>query len=77
MDDPFDPATMTPEERAREVAAILAAGYLRRRAIRVLAGPTPNPEGVPPGTAETPCSPENDLDEPGDQTPPCVPGERS
>ena len=31
MQDPFDPAAMTPEERDQEVASILATGYLRLR----------------------------------------------
>jgi hypothetical protein len=62
MQDPSDPAAMTPEERTREVAAILATGYLRLR----------TPGGVPLSSR----SPEKDLEEPGDQAPPWVPGER-
>lgn len=56
MQDPFETATMTPEERAREVAAILARGYLRYSATR--------PKQAPPST-------ENALDESGNQTAPC------
>jgi hypothetical protein len=35
VQDPFDPAVMTPQARMREVAEILAQGYLRHRALRV------------------------------------------
>jgi hypothetical protein len=62
MQDPTDPAAMTPEERTREVAAILATGYLRLR--------------VPGGAPLSPRSPRKDLEEPGDQAPPCAAGER-
>jgi hypothetical protein len=62
MQDPHDPASMTPEERTREVASILATGYLRLRA--------------PGGAPLSPRSPQKDLEEPGDQAPPWVPGER-
>ena len=68
MQDPFDPASMTPEERDREVAAILATGYLRLRRLRADSGP-PAP-ALPPG------SPEKSLEHPGDQAPPCPAGER-
>ena len=69
MQDPFDPAAMTPEERDQEVASILATGYLRLR--RLGAPSTPPDPALPPG------SPESSLEQPGDQAPPCVPGERS
>ncbi len=59
--DPFDPALMTPDERAREVAAILARGYLRLRAFGA------------PGSVR---SPENSLAQARDQPPSCAPGER-
>jgi len=68
MQDPTDPAAMTPEERDQEVAAILATGYLR---LRRLGAP-----GTPPAAALPAGSPENSLEQPGDQAPPCVPGER-
>ena len=43
----LDPGDMTPEERAREVAAILAQGYLRLRENGPLPGDSaPKPEGV-------------------------------
>jgi len=58
MKNPFDTATMTPEERQREVAEILARGYLRHVAAR--------PREAPPST-------ENALDASGDQTPQCAP----
>ena len=68
MQDPFDPAAMTPEERDQEVASILATGYLRLR--RLGAPSTPPDAALPPG------SPESPLEPPGDHPPPCVPGER-
>ena len=34
MQDPFDPDAMTPEQRERELAELLATGYLRHRALR-------------------------------------------
>ena len=68
MQDPFDPAAMTPEERDQEVAAILATGYLR---LRRLVGPS-----GPPAPALPPSSPQNSLEPPGDQAPPCPAGER-
>ena len=58
MRDPFDAATMTPEERAREVSAILARGYLRHL-------------GTHP--KEATASTENALDGSGPQTPQCAP----
>ena len=39
MRDPADPDRMAPEERVREIAAILAAGYLRLRDARA-SGPS-------------------------------------
>lgn len=62
MQDPFDTAMTTAGERTREVAAILARGYLRLCAMR--------PKEPPPST-------ENALDESGDQSPPCVTPDRS
>jgi hypothetical protein len=54
-----DPARLSPEDRAREVASILARGYLRHRT----------------AVALSPRSPESSLESLGDQAPPCVPGE--
>lgn len=68
MQDSFDPASMTPEDRDREVASILATGYLRLRRLRADIGP-PAP-ALPPG------SPEKSLEQSGDQAPPCPAGER-
>ena len=48
--DPTDPAYMTPEERVRELAAILAAGVLRlhrRAAIPVLPDSQIPPDSAP------------------------------
>ncbi len=67
MQDPLDPAAMTPEERARAVASILAAGYLRHRALRAPAGASP---AAPDTSPET----EKGLDRPGDQAALCAPG---
>ncbi len=33
MQDPFDPDSMTPEQRERELAELLATGYLRHRTL--------------------------------------------
>ena len=33
MQDPLDPDSMTPEERERELAELLATGYLRHRTL--------------------------------------------
>jgi len=44
--DPTDPTDLQPEQRQREVAAILAAGLIRIREEQVRAGP---PSRVPPG----------------------------
>ena len=35
MQNPTDPALMTPDERMREVAGILSRGYFRHREMRV------------------------------------------
>jgi hypothetical protein len=59
--DPFDPADMTPDERSREVAGLLARGYLRLLRKRA---------------REPSAFTENALGESGDHAPPYVPGER-
>jgi hypothetical protein len=74
MQDPLDPAAMTPEERAREVASILAAGYLRHRALRAPAGAPPAIHGAPPPVPDTSPETEKGLDRPGDQAALCGPG---
>ena len=59
MQDPFDPDAMTPEARAREVAELLATGYLRHRALRARdQGNTCVP--APPGAGLR--QPENEVD---------------
>ena len=59
MQDPFDPDAMTPEARTREVASILATGYLRHRALRARdVGNTCAP--APPGADLR--QPENEVD---------------
>ena len=55
-----DPATMSPADRALEVAVILARGYLRHRTAAALSLGQP----------------ENSLEQPGDHAPPCRTGER-
>lgn len=46
VNDPSDPANMTPEERVAEVAAILAEGVLRLRRRTAVPGDVP-PVGIP------------------------------
>ncbi len=59
MQDPFDPADLTPEARTHEVASILATGYLRHRALRARdVGDTCVP--APPGAGLR--QPENEVD---------------
>jgi hypothetical protein len=61
MRPPVDPACMTPDERLREVAAILAVG-LRRRRDRATLASVPAPE-ILADRAEKPLEavPENPL----------------
>jgi len=65
VQDPFDPDLLTPEERTREVAGLLATGYLRLRELRAAAhgGPAPGVPAAEPGRQR-----ENDLDAPGDRS---------
>jgi hypothetical protein len=49
---PLDPADCSPEELARAVAAILAAGLLRLR--RAATGPTSPPSATPENLSESP-----------------------
>jgi len=50
----LDPARLTPEERLREVATILAGGLLRLRDRAALPNPTaPHPAPEIPATAST------------------------
>ena len=51
MPDPNDPELLSPEARAREVALLLATGYLRLRTLRPEA-PAPTPE-APQETGES------------------------
>jgi len=61
VNDPTDPANMTPEERVAEVAAILAEGVLRlRRRAAVPAVP-----GDVPAVRISPESARNSLEEGG------------
>ena len=70
-DDPRNPATMTPSQRRREIATILARGVLRLRQCR-----ENTPDSQPSRTAETPAesskSGQDRLDE-GAKTSPHVP----
>ncbi len=69
MQDPDDPDAMTPEARAREVAELLATGYLRYRALRARGAA---PDAVPGDSgrpAEEPRrQPENEVDASGDRS---------
>ena len=58
--DLADPAAMSPADRTREVAALLARGYLRHRTAAALSLR----------------SPQKSLEETGDHTPPCPAGAR-
>ena len=60
MDFITDPEEMSPSERLSELAAILAAGYMRLRKRPELAAPVD--------------SPDSRLDSPGEQRPPLDPG---
>lgn len=62
VNDPTDPANMTPEERVTEVAAILAEGVLRLR--RRAAVPTV--PGDVPAVKIPPESGQNSLEECGE-----------
>ena len=65
MQDPFDPDAMTPEARTREVASILATGYLRHRALRARdVGDACVP--APPGAGLR--QPENEVDARADRS---------
>ena len=66
--DPTDPGTLSEGERADEVAAILARGYLRHRWLRVAPSTGSPPLAEPPVAPESPRSRENELDAPGDQS---------
>jgi hypothetical protein len=60
VQDPFDPDLLTPEQRAREVAELLARGYLRLRKLLAFPGaPAPQERGR---------QREKELDAPGDQS---------
>ena len=58
--DAPDPASMSPPDRTREVATLLARGYLRHRTAGALSLRQP----------------ENSLAGPEDHAPPCPAGER-
>lgn len=68
MHDPTDPALLSEEERADEVAAILARGYLRHRRLRAAPAAEPQVLAAPPLAADPRRSRENELDGPGDQS---------
>lgn len=71
--DPDDPDAMTAEARSREVAAILATGYLR-----MLASSRPGaPEASVSQPSESMRSRENELAVLGDHERVCAPRERS
>jgi len=47
-----DPTDMTPEDRRREIAAILAAGFLRSQYRPAQAPAVPDARMLPPATAD-------------------------
>ena len=62
-----EPTELTPEERRREIAALLARGVLRHLRTRQLALESAAPES----TAEAPERSHKDLDGSGDAKRPC------
>lgn len=62
MLDPSDPSSSTPEERTREIAVILARGYLRLRAMGLRDAPTPPPTGQYSPREDPRDTPESGLD---------------
>jgi hypothetical protein len=66
--DPTDPAHLTPEQRADEVASILATGYLRHRRLRAAPSAESQVQAAAPATPEPGRSRENELDGPEDQS---------
>lgn len=68
MHDPTDPALLSEGQRADEVTAILARGYLRHRRLRAAASPEAQVLAAPPGAADPSRSRENELDAPGGQS---------
>lgn len=58
MRDPFDPDAMTPEQRERELAALLAAGHLRHRTL-LARNAVPTCVSGPDGNGR---QPENEVD---------------
>jgi len=73
MLDPSDPAFSTPEERTREIAIILARGYLRLRAMGLRDAPTLPTTGHNSGEKNPLTKPESGLDTSANQS---VYGER-
>ena len=65
MQDPFDPDLLTPEERTREVAGLLATGYLRLRELRAAPGGAATSAVLAPYPGR---QRENDLDARGDRS---------
>jgi len=66
MLDPDDPTLMTPDARTREIASILATGYLRMHELRA---PEIAPPGGSPGGQDLPPETENRVDRVADHTP--------
>jgi len=68
MLDPSDPSSSTPEECTREIASILARGYLRLRAMGLRDAPTTATTGPNLGEENPPVGPENGLDTSANQS---------
>lgn len=66
MPDPDDPDLMTPEARTREIASILATGYLRMQEPRA---PETPPAGGLPADGDMSPGTENRLDRVANHTP--------
>lgn len=62
MFDPSDPSASTPEDRTREIASILATGYLRLCAMGLREAPTPPIAGHNSAGTDPPIEPGNGLD---------------
>ena len=77
--DPNDPERLSPEDRVREVARILATGYLRLltlRAPEASAPPSPVPEALPATPVACPGRGSMDPEDAGNAPPPTGGGNR-
>ena len=68
MPDPLDPDDLDPATHATEVCELVAAGYLRHRALRETAALEAAGTGAADAALEPRRQRENDLEAPGDQS---------